>query len=140
MFSSPISTSYTDTEAANFTSFGPAVNDAVPYINYDNHKNILFIKGHCNEHVMVAHSQDIQTMIDQHYLDKEELKVYLYFGQMNPVTTRTLFSIFKKLQIKKSSNKNVFVTWFCNNANEEVLQSAHDFNELYQLNMSIVPV
>lgn len=111
-----------------------------PYINYDPRKNVLFIKGNSYDSSVLPLYHDIYENIDSHYLIKDELNVYLYLNKINTLTIKALFDLFKRLRKHQFNQKSVKVTWFCDIANDGMLESAKDFKDLFELNMLIVPV
>lgn len=110
------------------------------FINYDNQKDVLFIKGKSNHHQATSFHDPIEEMIDTHYLTKKALHVFLYINTSTNSNIKYLFRIFKKLTLKKSTGKNIEITWFCNLTDQGALKNAKDFNDLFDLKISIIPV
>lgn len=131
------SVSISDNQLANLVVSNQ---EDLPRINYEPHKNTLFIKGNStSENVAILYEGAIES-INNHFTHADELNLYLYINKFNALTLKCFFEIFKSLQENKKAGKRVKITWFFDLQDQSIIDNAYDFSDLFNLQLRVVPV
>jgi|GEM_PF-3298959 len=137
--------SYSSTET-NYKPSNRSANTAnrstptVPQMNYDPNKNVLFIKGKSSGNGVLPLYQSSIDLIKSHFQNADELHVYLYINEVNTLTIKSLFDIFRELQEHQKAGKHSKVTWFFDHVDQALMDVVYDFSELFNVSFVIVPV
>ncbi len=117
-----------------------SLSDNLPKISYIKAKNVLFIKGNSTGKGIDALYESVINTIQNHFENADKFNLYLYIDSLNITTLKNLFVIFKILKNHKSDGKNVKITWFFDLKNNNMMDSAFDFSDLFDLPVTVVAV
>lgn len=117
----------------------PYLND-LPKVKYESEKNVLFLKGNSTGDLINEFYEGVIESIQNHFKDSDKLSLYLYINELNTPSLKCFFYIFKVLKKEESKGKKAKVTRFFDLNNQSMMDSAFDFSDLFNLQVTIVAV
>ena len=79
------------------------------------------------------------TAVKYHLKSNDVLHLHISLIKYNATSIRGLLHLFNNLNNEHKLGKNISVSWITPWGNQEVYDLAHDFNELYDFNIDIIP-
>ncbi|MEQ8580290.1 MAG: SiaC family regulatory phosphoprotein [Marinoscillum sp.] len=103
-----------------------------PFVCYDEHNQVLMIKGNSTNLDMQNFYHEILTIVKVNLEQADQLTVSFCFQNINTSTAKVLFDFFKYLRCMRAAGKRIQVIWSAKTDNE-MMETGRDFAEIYDL-------
>ena len=106
-------------------------------VRYDDSSKTIFLKGRGLENNRDAILYQFDLM--KKGIDPEKtFFINLSVNEVNDQSVKSLFHIFSKMQTLHRKGLSVYCRWFINSSFEETLETADDFNNLYEFPIKVI--
>ena len=133
-FNSQKSSMWVSTEEANFI-IEPTSN--TPYVKHNKFANTLTIKGSSTREEMGGFYRTVVEKFKMGLATKKYGTLNLNFKTFNTSTAKVLFDLFKSIRDHKASGAAVKIRWEVFLTELDMLETAKDFAELFDLDINI---
>lgn len=107
-------------------------------IKFDSETGTLILKGNSDQSALHHFYFPIMSQLAL-YLEKEQdLAVGIFFTELNLPSLKIVFNLFKVLNQHVQAGSNIQVKWFVQAFNQEIYDTAKDFDQLFELNMEVI--
>ena len=117
-----------------------ATRSDIPQIKYDFAKNTIYIKGKSTGLDLADLYDGVLETIKNHFRYSSKLNLYIYVYEFNGLSLKYFLDIFKSLKNNDSLGNESKITWFFDFENNDVMSTAFNFTELFDLNLNVIAV
>ena len=110
-----------------------------PLVSYSKEKGLLTIREAENK-LNPVHVEAIKTIIADHLNSRKTIDIVLQIREISRVNLPLLFNLFKYCQGLEEWDKRIDIAWYISDDDMNMQRLAHDFQELYQLNLRIFQI
>ncbi len=107
-----------------------------PYVYYNERQNQMSIRGNSFDERVLTLYRSNMLIIKGHLESHKKLNLSLSLQKMNTMNVKCLFDMFKGLSSFKNQGKTIKVTWYYQQGDQDLLDSIHDFADLFDLSIS----
>lgn len=81
----------------------------------------------------------VNELVVEHLKTNDKLSVFFYFCELKPGLIKVLFDLFKTMRSAHLQGKEISVCWLLEVNDEEMIETAMNFSDIYELNMELIP-
>ncbi|WP_258097950.1 DUF1987 domain-containing protein [Marinoscillum pacificum] len=108
-----------------------------PYVKYDRSSNYLMIKGTSTRDIIELFYGKVLKDFKQKIKQMNTGVLHLNFKTFNTSTAKVLFDLFRSLLDAQNAGHLVAIQWDVYNSEEDMIDTARDFAELFDLKIKI---
>ena len=108
-----------------------------PYVKYDRSSNYLMIKGTSTRDNIELFYGKVLREFKQKIKQMNTGVLHLNFKTFNTSTAKVLFDLFRSLLDAQNAGHLVAIQWDVYNSEEDMIDTARDFAELFDLKIKI---
>ncbi|WP_258101265.1 DUF1987 domain-containing protein [Marinoscillum pacificum] len=108
-----------------------------PYVKYDRSSNYLMIKGTSTRDNIELFYGKVLKEFKQKIKQMNTGVLHLNFKTFNTSTAKVLFDLFRSLLDAQNAGHLVAIQWDVYNSEEDMIDTARDFAELFDLKIKI---
>ena len=110
-----------------------------PLVSYSKEKGLLMIRE-IDRRLIPIHVEAIKTIISDHLNSRKTIDIVLQISEVSKVNLPLFFSLFKYCKGLSEWDKRIDIAWYISDDDFNMQRLAHDFKELYQLNLRIFQI
>ncbi len=110
-----------------------------PLVSYSKQKGLLIIREAANK-LNSVHIEAIKTIISDHLNSRKTIDIVLQIREISKLNLPLLFNLFKFCKGLEEWDKRIDIAWYISDEDMNMKRLAHDFQELYQLNLRIFQI
>lgn len=111
--------------------------DIIPKLIHRQNHNSIEIVGNCTQPLCDGFFFHVISIVSEHFEKSTELKVIINLDKLNTSSVKGLFNLFNLLRRKSQNGKYVAVEWIVKWEQEELIDTAIDFSDLYDFHFDI---
>ena len=112
-----------------------------PFISFDPDEGILEMRGRSSpENAIQFYTELIQSLTDFADSNYPELVASFAFEYFNTSTSKCLFDIFKRLVKVRNNGKDLYINWFYEEEDEDMMEAGEDYSDLLDLEFNFIEI
>lgn len=111
--------------------------DQLPKVIYQEELNKLQVSGNSIQVKMNDFYFSLDNVMRRHLKRHQSIELKISLEKLNASTVKGLFDLFRSIRHFNQLGKHIDVVWTYEEGNDDIMETAFDFRELFDINMRV---